>query len=71
MMSERRFDEWAAFCSKYQWSEDVVKASGGQKPKYLSYCNANNGMLWPSDVRESKTLQTKSAFAEKVAALTK
>jgi hypothetical protein len=71
MMSEAIFDEWAAFCSKYAWDEDKVKAAGVVKPKRLTYCNAHNGFLYPTNVLESKPLQTKAAFAEKVEALMK
>ena len=69
MMSETIFDEWAAFCAKYSWDEDKVKAAGVVKPKHLTYCNAHNGFLFPTKVLESKPLQTKAAFAEKVEAL--
>ncbi len=71
MMSEIIFDEWAAFCVKYGWDEDKVKAAGAVKPKQLTYCNAHNGFLYPTPVLESKPLQSRAAFAEKVAALVK
>jgi hypothetical protein len=69
MMSEAIFDEWAAFCAKYNWDEDKVKAAGVVKPKRLTYCNAHNGFLFPTTVLESKPLQTRAAFAEKVEAI--
>jgi exonuclease III len=71
MMSPTIFDEWALFCKKYDWNEDNVKAAGVDKPKRLTYCNAHNGQLFPTTMEESKPLQTKAAFAEKVAALVK
>jgi hypothetical protein len=71
MMSPTIFDEWAAFCKKYDWNEDKVKAAGVDKPKRLTYCNAHNGLLFPTTIEESKPLQSKAAFAEKVAALVK
>jgi hypothetical protein len=71
MMSPAIFDEWAAFCKKYDWDEDKVKAAGVDKPKRLTYCNAHNGLLFPTTIPESKPLQSRAAFAEKVAALVK
>lgn len=73
MMSEKTFDEWSTFCAKYDWDEDKVKAAGASasKPKHLTYCNAHNGLLYPTTVPESLPLHTREAFAKKVAALTK
>ena len=71
MMSEATFDEWAAFCAKHAWDEEKVKAAGASKPKHLTYCNAHNGLLFPTTVQESKPLQNKAAYAEKVEALIK
>jgi hypothetical protein len=71
MMSGVIFDEWVAFCKKYDWNEDNVKSAGIEKPKRLTYCNAHNGQLFPTIVEESKPLQNRAAFAEKVAALIK
>jgi exonuclease III len=71
MMSPAIFAEWSKFCSVYGWNEDNVKAAGVAKPKRLTYCNAHNGLLFPTTVPESKPLQTTSAFAEKIAALVK
>jgi exonuclease III len=71
MMSEAVFDEWASFCAKYGWDEDKVKAAGAVKPKHLTYCNAHNGLLYPTSIQESRPLQTKAAFDEKVEALVK
>ena len=53
MMSEKTFDEWSAFCVKYGWDEDKVKAAGASKPKHLTYCNAHNGALFPTTIPES------------------
>ncbi len=69
MMSPAIFDEWASFCRKYEWDEDKVKASGVQKPKRLTYCNSHNGFLFPTNIPESKPLQTKATFQEKINAL--
>ena len=73
MMSEKTFDEWSTFCAKYDWDEDKVKGAGASatKPKHLTYCNAHNGLLYPTTVPESLPLHTRDAFAKKVAALTK
>lgn len=73
MMSEKTFDEWSAFCSKYDWDEDKVKAAGASasKPKHLTYCNAHNGLLYPTTVPESLPLHSRDAFAKKVATLAK
>jgi exonuclease III len=71
MMSPVIFAEWSKFCSVYGWNEDNVKAARVSKPKRLTYCNAHNGLLFPTTVPESKPLQTASAFAEKIAALVK
>jgi hypothetical protein len=71
MMSPAIFDEWVAFCKKYDWDEDKVKAAGVDKPKRLTYCNAHNGLLFPTTIPESKPLQSRAAFAEKIAALVK
>ncbi len=72
-MSERTFDEWSMFCAKHDWDEDKVKVAGASatKPKHLTYCNAHNGLLYPTTVSESLPLHTRDAFAKKVAALTK
>ncbi len=65
MMSESTFQEWANFCGKYKYmwnedeDEDEVKASGAQKPSHLTYCNAYNGLHYPSkSIRESKQIET-------------
>jgi hypothetical protein len=71
MMSEATFDEWSAICVKYGWDEDKVKAAGAVKPKKLTYCNAHDGLLFPTVIQESKALHTRAAFSEKVAALVK
>jgi hypothetical protein len=71
LMSPAIFDEWSTFCAKYGWDEDKVKAAGATKPKRLTYCNAHNGLLYPTTVPESKPLHTRAAFAEKIAALVK
>jgi hypothetical protein len=73
MMSEKTFDEWSAFCAKYDWDEVKVKAAGASasKPKHLTYCNAHNGRLYPTTVSESLPLHSREAFAKKVATLTK
>ncbi len=71
MMSPATFDEWAAFCNKYGWREDFVKAAGVVKPKRLTYCNAHDGFLFPTKIEESKPLHTREAFEEKVQALIK
>jgi hypothetical protein len=71
MMSPTTFDEWAAFCSKYSWREDFVKAAGVIKPKRLTYCNAHDGFLFPTKIEESRPLHTREAFAEKTEALVK
>jgi hypothetical protein len=71
MMSESTFDEWAAFCVKHGWDEEKVRAAGAVKPKKLTYCNAHNGLLYPTTIKESKPLQTRAAYPEKVAALNK
>jgi exonuclease III len=69
MMSPTIFSEWSTFCSRFGWDEDKVAAARADKPKRLTYCNAHNGLLFPTDIPESKPLQTQTAFAEKVAAL--
>jgi hypothetical protein len=71
MMSEARFDEWVAFCTRYAWDEDKVKAAGVAKPKHLTYCNAHNGLLFPTTVQESRALHDRPAYTEKVEALIK
>jgi exonuclease III len=71
MMSQTAFDEWSAFCSIYGFSEDNVLAAGVKKPKKMAYCNAHNGLLFPTTIEESKPLQNKAAFEEKVSALAK
>jgi hypothetical protein len=71
MMSESTFDAWTAFCVKHSWDEEKVKAAGAVKPKKLTYCNAHNGLLYPTTIKESKPLQTRAAYSEKVAALVK
>jgi hypothetical protein len=59
MMSESTFDDWAAFCVKHGWDEEKVKAAVPAKPKKLMYCNAHNGILCPTSVKELKPLQTR------------
>ena len=71
MMSEKTFDEWSAFCVKYGWDEDKVKAASASKPKHLTYCNAHNGALLPTTIPEPLPLHNKVAFEQKVNALRK
>jgi endonuclease/exonuclease/phosphatase family metal-dependent hydrolase len=70
MMSESRFEEWAAFCAPYGWNEAEVERQQAARPARLTYCDAHSGLLWPSEtVRESAPIRTREAMAAKVAAL--
>ncbi len=71
MMSKAAFDEWSAFCSTYGFNEDNVLAAAVSKPKKMAYCNAHNGLMFPTTIEESKPLQNSAAFEEKVSALAK
>jgi hypothetical protein len=70
LMSKSRFEEWVAFCSRYGWSDVEAERRMATRPEWLTYCDANSGLLWPSDsVRESAPVRSSAAMAQKASAL--
>lgn len=72
LMSEEQFIERMNFCSAHGWKDPQAKTDNlgvELRPESMNYCNALNGLKYPTDKRMSLPLQDIVSYRLKVKAL--
>ena len=69
LMSESQFQERKAFCEPLDWKDPKPGTGSPQRPESMNYCNALDGLKYPTDTRISLPLQTLPAYRQKLSAL--
>lgn len=64
-MSKADFIKWNSFCSSHSWVDPENRNEAFPEYKNLPYCNALNGLEYPTDKSESLPIHTRAAQQQK------